>query len=348
MTELRRNKELVPPDASRSATASLAILGAPAIVRAQGLTKVQDHAARREPELHVDLRRPRQGILQGSRHRPRARGHARRRPGCPGADGEGGRIRRHPAAPSLHAVSAEPEASRHLRHPRPLRQQHRDLTRRPQPSADVSENSPFEQKLAALKGLTFGVSTPGSLTYNMGLYYILRAGLKPQVDAKVVGTGDGNGGARRDEQQDHQRLDVPVTDRRRGRASRLRRLADQQHAWSGSGPEGVPARRDLCASRLSSARTPISANAWSAPSSKARPGSGRIRSTRSPRRCGRSSPRSTRRSSLSAVATCERPSPDGRMTAAASEAYQKVLLTTGHLKSPVAFDAVFTNKYLPG
>ena len=56
---------------------------------------------------------------------------------------------------------------------------------------NVSENSPFEKKLAALKGLTFGVSTPGSLTYNMGLYYILRAGLKPQVDARVVGTGVG-------------------------------------------------------------------------------------------------------------------------------------------------------------
>ena len=39
--------------------------------------------------------------------------------------------------------------------------------------------------------------------------------------------------------------------------------------------------------------------------------------------------------------------PDGKMTAVASDAYQKVLLKTGHLKSPVAFDAVFTNKYLP-
>src|ERR1043166_507541 len=55
----------------------------------------------------------------------------------------------------------------------------------------VTEDSPFEAKLKALKGLTFGVSTPGSLTYNMGLYYILRAGLKPQEDAKVVGTGVG-------------------------------------------------------------------------------------------------------------------------------------------------------------
>ena len=87
----------------------------------------------------------------------------------------------------------------------------------------MSENSPFEKKLAALKGLTFGVSTPGSLTYNMGLYYILRAGLKPQVDAKVVGTGVGPGGARGDEQQDRQRLDVPFADGRRSRASRLRR-----------------------------------------------------------------------------------------------------------------------------
>ena len=39
---------------------------------------------------------------------------------------------------------------------------------------------------------------------------------------------------------------------------------------------------------------------------------------------------------------------NGRMTPAGSEAYQKVLIRTGHLKAPVAFDAVFTNQYLPG
>jgi ABC-type nitrate/sulfonate/bicarbonate transport system substrate-binding protein len=39
--------------------------------------------------------------------------------------------------------------------------------------------------------------------------------------------------------------------------------------------------------------------------------------------------------------------PDGRMSAAGSDAYQKVLLRTGHLTAPVAFDAVFTNKHLP-
>ena len=39
--------------------------------------------------------------------------------------------------------------------------------------------------------------------------------------------------------------------------------------------------------------------------------------------------------------------PNGRMSAAGSDAYQKVLLQTGHLKETVAFDAVFTNQYLP-
>ena len=39
--------------------------------------------------------------------------------------------------------------------------------------------------------------------------------------------------------------------------------------------------------------------------------------------------------------------PNGRMTAAGSDAYQRVLLQTGHLKEAVAFDAVFTNQYLP-
>ena len=112
---------------------------------------------------------------------------------------------------------------------------------------NVSEDSPFEKKLAALKGLTFGVSTPGSLTYNMGLYYILRAGLKPQVDAKVVGTGVGHGFARRDEQQDCQCLDVPFADGRRSRASRLCPVADQQHPRPGPRPQGIPACGDLCA-----------------------------------------------------------------------------------------------------
>ena len=39
---------------------------------------------------------------------------------------------------------------------------------------------------------------------------------------------------------------------------------------------------------------------------------------------------------------------DGQHDRRRSDAYQKVLLQTGHLKAPVPFDAVFTNQYLPG
>ena len=115
---------------------------------------------------------------------------------------------------------------------------------------NVSENSPFEQKLAALRGLTFGVSTPGSLTYNMGLYYILRAGLKPQVDAKVVGTGVGLAAlaAMKNKIANASMFPSPVCGR--GRASLLRGLAHQQHTWSGSRPQAVLARRCLCAPRI--------------------------------------------------------------------------------------------------
>ena len=49
----------------------------------------------------------------------------------------------------------------------------------------ITENSSFDNKLKALKGLTFGASAPGSLTFNLAQYYIQRAGLNPQADAKV-------------------------------------------------------------------------------------------------------------------------------------------------------------------
>ena len=55
----------------------------------------------------------------------------------------------------------------------------------------VTETSSFEDKLKALKGLKMGVSIPGSLTYNIAMHYILRAGLKPQVDTQILAMGAG-------------------------------------------------------------------------------------------------------------------------------------------------------------
>src|SRR5690606_19459097 len=55
----------------------------------------------------------------------------------------------------------------------------------------LTADSPIEAKLKGLKGLTIGASAPGSLTFNIGQYYIKRAGLNPQTDARVVASGTG-------------------------------------------------------------------------------------------------------------------------------------------------------------
>ena len=222
----------------------------------------EDHAALGKPELHADLCWARQGLLQGGRHRPPAGRHARRRSGRTGPDGEGGRVRGDAAASPLHALSAEPEAARRCGI---LGRCGINMVISKEAAAErrCRRDSPFEKKLAALKGLTFGVSTPGSLTYNMGLYYILRAGLKPQDDAKVVGTGVGTAAlaAMKNKIANASMFPSPTADEavHRGFAA----MADQQHPRPGPRSQGVPARRDLRAARISSERTPTSASAWS-------------------------------------------------------------------------------------
>ena len=218
----------------------------------------------------------------------------------------------------------------------------------PPPSADVAEDSPFEAKLKALKGLTFGVSTPGSLTYNMGLYYILRAGLKPQEDAKVVGTGTGTAAlaAMSNKIANASMFPSPTADEAvaRGFAVWLINntrgqdpdLKEFLHAVVYVRPDYLGENTDLCKRMVAAL---VKSSAWI----RAQPVDEVARSIR---------PFFTsldEKVFTSAVGNVrEAVIPDGKMTAAASEAYQKVLLMTGHLKSPVAFDAVFTNKYLPG
>ena len=220
MAEQRRSRDL-----SRRAFAArhpLVCIGAPAIVRAQGLVKVRiTQPAESLSYMPIYVGRAKEFFKEAGIDLELVvtRGDG---PDVQALDGEGGRIRRHPAAPSLYVISAEPEAARH----RGILGRcgiNMVINKDAAAERNVAEDSPFEAKLEALKGLTFGVSTPGSLTYNMGLYYILRAGLKPQEDAKVVGTGVGTAVAGRHEQQDRQRLDVPIADRRRSGRARLRR-----------------------------------------------------------------------------------------------------------------------------
>ena len=55
----------------------------------------------------------------------------------------------------------------------------------------ITEQSPLNEKLAALKGLKFGATRPGALTFQQAEYHVRSAGLKPQEDVQVVGAGEG-------------------------------------------------------------------------------------------------------------------------------------------------------------
>jgi len=212
---------------------------------------------------------------------------------------------------------------------------------------NVSEDSPFEKKLAAIKGLTIGVSTPGSLTYNMGLYYTLRAGFKPQVETKVVGTGVGTAAlaAMSNKIANASMFPSPTADEAvsRGFAVWLINntrgqdpdLKEFLHAVIYVRPDYLADNTDLC-KRLVAAV--VKSEAWI----KSQP----IEEVGKTLRPFFTS--LDEKVFSSAVANVrEAVIPDGRMTAAGSDAYQQVLMMTGHLKTPVAFDAVFTNKYLP-
>ena len=213
---------------------------------------------------------------------------------------------------------------------------------------NVTEDSPFEKKLAALKGLTFGISTPGSLTYNMGLYYILRAGLKPQEDAKVVGTGVGTAAlaAMSNKIANASMFPSPTADEAvaRGFATWLINntrgqdpdLKEFLHAVVYVRPDYLSENADLCKRMIGAM---VKSSRWI----KSQPVDEVAKALRP---FFSSLDEKVFASALGNVR--EAVIPDGKMTAAASEAYQKVLLMTGHLKSAVAFDSVFTNQYLPG
>jgi NitT/TauT family transport system substrate-binding protein len=57
--------------------------------------------------------------------------------------------------------------------------------------AGIKEGAPLAEKLKGLKGLTLAGSRPGSFSYLVAVDYIVRAGLKPQEDVKIIGAGDG-------------------------------------------------------------------------------------------------------------------------------------------------------------
>ncbi|PZX15094.1 NitT/TauT family transport system substrate-binding protein [Palleronia aestuarii] len=53
----------------------------------------------------------------------------------------------------------------------------------------IDENSSFEERVAALEGLTIGVTGAGSGTHQLALYLLREAGLNPDSDATIVFVG---------------------------------------------------------------------------------------------------------------------------------------------------------------
>lgn len=346
MTEQRRNRGLSRRNVAFG-IASVAVIGAPAIVRAQGLTKVK-------------ITQPSESLSYMPIYLGRAKDFFKEA----GIDlqvvvtrGDG------PDVQALMAKEVEFVATP-PHHLYTLYLQNRKLlgiagilgrcginmviSKEAAAERGVDESSPFEKKLAALKGLTFGVSTPGSLTYNMALYYIGRAGLKPQVDAKVVGTGVGAASlaAMSNKLANASMFPSPTADEavHRGFAQWLINntrgqdpdLKEFLHAVVYVRPDYLAENTDLCKRMVGAI---VKAEKW-------------IKSNPVPEVAKAMRPFFSSLSEevyLSALTNVrEAVSPNGRMTAAASDAYQKVLIQTGHLKAPVAFDAVFTNQYLPG
>jgi len=57
----------------------------------------------------------------------------------------------------------------------------------------ITENTPLDQKLKALKGLKVAGTRPGAFTYLVLVDYAKRAGLVPQQDLQILGVGGGPG-----------------------------------------------------------------------------------------------------------------------------------------------------------
>jgi NitT/TauT family transport system substrate-binding protein len=62
---------------------------------------------------------------------------------------------------------------------------HREAAR----ARGISEKTPLADKVRALRGLRLAASTPGSISHQVFVHYLLKAGLDPQRDAAIVGLG---------------------------------------------------------------------------------------------------------------------------------------------------------------
>jgi NitT/TauT family transport system substrate-binding protein len=79
----------------------------------------------------------------------------------------------------------------------------------------VEEASPFDQKVAALKGARIGVTRPGALTWQAARANLINAGMDPDADAQIVGVGGASAlaAALENGDIDAMYISVPIGDR---------------------------------------------------------------------------------------------------------------------------------------
>ncbi len=64
---------------------------------------------------------------------------------------------------------------------------HREAAR----AKGITEKTPFAERLKAIKGLTFGATGPGALTWQVGEYIVSRAGYTLQKEVQMIASGAG-------------------------------------------------------------------------------------------------------------------------------------------------------------
>lgn len=79
----------------------------------------------------------------------------------------------------------------------------------------ITEASPFEKKVAALKGARIGVTRPGALTWQAARANLINAGMDPDADAQIIGVGGASAlaAALENDDIDAMYISVPIGDR---------------------------------------------------------------------------------------------------------------------------------------
>ncbi|GAB2187807.1 ABC transporter substrate-binding protein [Roseibium sp. LAB1] len=89
------------------------------------------------------------------------------------------------------------------------------MSKRAAEAAGVSESSPFDAKVAALRNMRIGVTRPGSLTWQTARSNLINAGMNPDTDAQVIGVGGASAlaAALENDNIDAMYISVPIGDR---------------------------------------------------------------------------------------------------------------------------------------